>query len=69
MRSCSRFLVSSCWVSPLPRVTPDGMEDQESEPGQVSMRRGRPQAAGPGLPGRLQDSSPVETGGGVIISE
>lgn len=55
--------------SPLPRVTPDGMEDWESEPGQVSMRRGRSQAAGPGLPGGLQDSSPVEMGGGMIISE
>ena len=67
MRSCSPFPMSSHWGSPFPRVTPDGMEDQESEPGQVSVRRGRSQAAGPGPPGRLQDSSPVEIEGGVII--
>ena len=41
---------------PPPQGESLGMEDRESEPGQVSVRRGRTRTAGSDPPGRLQDS-------------
>ena len=53
---------------PPPQGESLGMENRESEPGQVSMRRGRTRTAGSDPPGRLQDPR-VEMGEGVTIWE
>ena len=48
MRSCSAIPVSSRWGFPLPCGHSLGMEDRKSEPGQLSKRRRRTQAASSG---------------------
>ena len=69
IRSCFQILMSSFWAPLSPVVTPDGMEDWEFDPGQVSVRRVCTQTAGSDPLGRLQDSPELEMGVGMIIWE